>query len=236
MKLLRILVFVPLLFTFTSCEDFLNTIEDPQLSNSEVIAGLKEALNIGTDNSVGLASAVDGFLQNDLIKIPIPPEAEVVADVLVNALGNVGQAAVDEFIVKLNRTAEDASSKATPIFKDAITGITIQDGFDILFGADNEATMYLQDNTFNELIGAFKPDVETSLNTVGLDNAWEDVATLYNNIPFVDPVNVDLAQYTTEMATEGLFKLIEKEELKIREDPIARVTDLLEKVFGELDE
>jgi len=236
MKYLRFLFIIPFIVSITACDDFFTGIEDPSLNNATVIEGLKEALNIGTDNSVGVASVVDGFLGNDLIRIPIPPEAEVVRNVLENIPGGVGEALVQEFIVKLNRTAEDASSKATPIFKDAITDITIQDGFDILFGADNEATMYLSDNTFDALTGAFKPDVENSLNTVGLDNAWEDVTTLYNTIPFVDPVNVDLSQYVTDMATEGLFKLIEKEELKIREDPVARVTDLLSRVFGELDE
>ncbi len=234
MKYLKFLFFIPLFFALSSCDELGSVLDDDGLSNEEVIAGLREALEVGTDNSVNLASAVDGFLGNELIRIAVPPEAQGVANFVAGL--PLGDVLVDEFITQLNRAAEDASTKAKPIFVDAITGITIEDGFDILFGADNAATQYLSDNTYSSLVSTFKPDVESSLNNFGVQNAWSDVITAYNTVNILNPVEEeDLAQYATEKATDGIFKLIEVEELKIREDPVARVTDLLEKVFGELD-
>jgi len=205
------------------------------LSNTDVIAGLKEALSLGATNAVKKVNVADGFLKNELIKIALPKEAQKVADVLTKNLGPIGEKVVNDFVVKLNRTAEDASAKAKPIFISAVKNITIQDGFSILKGADNEATQYLKGKTYNKLVTAFKPDIETSLNKVKLNDAWRKVTNLYNKIPGAKPVEVDLAQYTTDQATAGLFKLIEVEEKKIRKDPAARVSDILKKVFSTLD-
>jgi len=205
------------------------------LSNTDIIAGLKEALTVGTTNSVKKVNLKDGFLKNELIKIALPKEAQKVADVLTKTLGPIGEKAVNDFVVKLNRTAEDASAKAKPIFINAVKDITIQDGLAILKGADNEATQYLKGKTYNKLVTAFKPDIKQSLNKVKLNDAWSKVTNLYNKIPGAKPVEVDLAQYTTTQATDGLFKLIAVEEKKIRKDPVARVSDILKKVFSTLD-
>jgi len=220
-------------------DDVLNTIENAVgengLSNADVISGLREALKVGTNKSVSKVNIADGFLKNNLIKIPLPKEAEKVADVLQKTLGPIGEKAVNEFVVKLNRAAEDASAKAKPIFVKAITDITIQDGFNILKGNDNAATQYLKGKTYTNLVTSFKPNIQQSLNKVKLNDAWKKVSNLYNKIPGTKPVEVDLAQYTTTQATDGLFKLIEVEEKKIRKDPKARVNDILKKVFSTLD-
>jgi len=244
MKNIKIILFTLTVIAFTGCSALKElgvdkvlpgVLSEDGLSNADVISGLKEALTVGATNSVKNVNVTDGFLKNELIKIALPKEAEKVADVVTKTLGPIGKKAVNDFVVKLNRTAEDASAKAKPIFVNAVKDITIQDGFTILKGADNEATQYLKGKTYNKLISAFKPDIETSLNKVKLNNAWFKVTNLYNKIPGTKPVEVDLAQYTTTQATNGLFKLIEVEEKKIRKDPGARVTDLLKKVFSTLD-
>ena len=232
MKKYRSLFLVPaLLFTF-ACESLTDGLTD-----EEVVAGLKQALEVGTDTSVVTAHAADGYFSNPLIKIPFPPEATNVMNTVSNItlLGQpIGQTAVDGFVLKLNRAAEDAADEAGPIFINAITGMTIADGLDILMGADDAATNYLNSATYSSLKTTFQPNVETSLNTVGAQDAWTQVTTLYNTVSS-NPVNTDLADYTTRKALVGLFTLIAGEELKIRTDPAARVTDLLSKVFAEQD-
>lgn len=215
-----------------ACEEL-----DNGLTDEEVVAGLKEALRVGSDSSVTTAHQQDGYFLHPVNKIPFPPESNNVMTTVSNItlLGQpVGQTAVDGFILKLNRAAEDAADEALPIYLNAITNMTVVDGMNILMGADNAATEYLKTNTYSDLKTAFRPDVENSLNTVGAQAAWEDVTTMYNTVSS-NPVNTDLADYTTGKALDGLFYLISEEELKIRKDPTARVTDILVKVFGELD-
>lgn len=226
-KFRYLLLLLAMSFTFSACELF-----EAGLTDEEIVDGLKEALKIGTENSVEDARQTDGYNGNSRIRIPFPEDAAIIETTLRNAGFNF---IVDELITKLNRAAEDAADKATPIFVDAITNMTITDGLEILQGNDDAATRYLETNTYDQLKTTFKPDIETSLNTVGANNAWTTVTTTYNSIPFVQPANTDLADYTTGKALDGLFVLIADEELKIRQDPAARVTDLLKKVFAEQD-
>lgn len=199
------------------------------LTNDEVIRGLKEALNVGTNNSSSAASKVDGFYKNPLITIPFPPEAEKVKNTVIN-LGMQKQ--VDEFVMTMNRAAEEASKEAAPVFLNAISTMSIQDGFGILKGADNAATQYLQNKTSAELTAKFSPIVKNAIDKVEVTKYWNPIITTYNKIPTVEKQNPNLEQYITARALEGLFKLIAGEEKKIRTDPVARVTDLLKKVFG----
>ncbi len=199
------------------------------LTNSEVIAGLKEALTVGTNNSARSASKVDGFWKNDLIKIPFPPEAQKVKE-KVTDLGIESQ--VQKFEETMNRAAEEAAKGAADIFVGAVKEMTIADGFAILKGEENAATQYLRDKTTSKLKGKFRPVVESATEKVSLTKYWNPVITTYNKIPFVEKKNPDLNGYITDRAVEGLFKLIEIEEKKIRKDPIARVTDILKRVFG----
>lgn len=199
------------------------------LSNSDIIAGLKEALNVGSKNAGSLASKVDAYYKNPALFIPFPPEAKKIQETLVN----IGQKKlVDDFTLTVNRAAEDAAKEAAPIFINAVKAMSINDGLSILNGSNDAATKYLKANTQAELIKKFKPIIENSLSKVNATKYWETIITTYNKVPLVTKMNPDLAAYTTQKAIDGLFILVANEELKIRQDPAARVSDILKKVFG----
>jgi len=200
-----------------------------KLTNDEIIQGLKSALEVGAKNSASRTSAVDGFFKNPGIKIPFPPEADKVRGTVVK-LGMQSQ--VDKFVLTLNRAAEEAAKEAAPIFLSAIKGMSIGDGLNILKGEDNAATTYLKGRTSSELTGKFQPVVQKAIEKVEVTKYWNPIITTYNKAPFVKQMNPDLEAYVTEKAIEGLFVLIAEEELKIRKDPMARVSDILRKVFG----
>lgn len=229
MKKLHLLFLVPFAAStaFISCESV--TLED-LLGNDDIVAALKEALNIGTDTAVSQGSVIDGYLLNPDISILFPEEAGIVQTVVGAIPG--GDVLIDEFVVSLNRAAEDAADEAKPIFKDAILGISFDDAMGILNGADTSATNYLRLNTFTSLYDAFKPDIQNSLEGVGAQQAWTEVIDLYNTIPFTEDVNTDLADYTTNRGLDGLFWLVGQEEIKIRTDIEHQVTELLQDVFG----
>lgn len=211
-------------------KDINNTVSGGgSLSNADIIKGLKEALTVGSRNSANKASVTDGYFKNTLIKIPFPKEAEKVEST-VRSLGMNKQ--VDDFVMSLNRAAEDAAKKAAPVFVNAITKMTINDGVSILKGNNDAATQYLKRTTSTELKNQFKPIVQTSLNTVQVTKYWTPVISTYNKIPFVTQMNPNLEEYVTQKAIDGLFTLVAQEELKIRKDPAARVSDILKKVFG----
>jgi hypothetical protein len=206
----------------------------PQLTNQEVISGLKEALSVGIKNSVNLTSVTDGFLKNTAIRLPFPPDALKVRQKALD-LGMSGQ--VDKFETTLNRAAEEAVKEALPIFTNAITSMTISDGFAILNGGNGAATRYLKEKTTAQLTSAFRPRVEAAISKVQLTQYWEPIINKYNGAMTLtggQKLNPDLNQFVTERAIAGLFIMVEKEENKIRLDPMARVTDILKKVFGSL--
>ncbi|NNC84064.1 MAG: DUF4197 domain-containing protein [Flavobacteriales bacterium] len=205
------------------------------LTNQEVIAGLKEALNVGIDIATAKASAVDGFNADPRIHIPFPEDAIKVKNT-VEDLGLGPQ--VDQFVVTLNRAAEEASKEAAPIFLNAILEMSIQDGFEILRGDQNAATLYLRDKTYDKLYDTFKPKVQNAVDKVQVGENWTPLANAYNTATYFtggERVDPDLNNYVTVEAIDGLFLLLAAEEVKIRENPAARVTDLLKKVFGTLD-
>lgn len=198
------------------------------LSTSEIAAGLKEALRVGTDTASKQLSTVNGFFANAAIKILMPPEAKKVE----NTLRDVGMGrVVDNAILSMNRAAEDAAQFAGPIFWNAIKNMSISDAIGILRGGDFAATDYLKAQTTRELTNAFRPVIEKSLEKVDATKYWKDVFSVYNRFSAA-PVNTDLHAYVTEKALEGIFYEIGKEEQKIRKDPAARVTDILKKVFA----
>jgi hypothetical protein len=199
------------------------------LSNDEVVKGLREALTIGSGNASGNASKRDGFLKNNLIKIPFPKEAKVV-ETKARQIGMGSQ--VDKFVTTMNRAAEEASKEATPVFVNAIKTMTITDGISILRGGDNAATTYLKGRTTAELTNKFSPIVKKAINKVELTKYWKPIINGYNRIPGVKKQNPDLDRYVTEKTLEGLFTLLGQEEAKIRKDPVAQVTNLLRRVFG----
>lgn len=199
------------------------------LTNEEVVQGLREALNVGTNNSTASASKPDGYYKNPLVFIPFPPEAEKIKNTVVS-LGMTKQ--VQDFEMSLNRAAEEAAKTAAPVFLDAIKAMSIQDGFSILKGADNAATDYLKNKTSADLTVKFTPIIKAAIQKVDVTKYWKPIITKYNKVPGVQKQNPDLEQYITARALEGLFKLIAGEEKKIRTDPLARVSDILKRVFG----
>ncbi len=211
-----------------------NTNTTPQLTNTEVISGLKEALNVGIKNSVNLTSVTDGFLGNAAIRLPFPEDAIKVKQKALD-WGLSGQ--VDKFETTLNRAAEEATKEALPIFVDAITNMSISDGFAILNGGDGAATKFLKDQTTAKLVAAFSPKVEAAIAKVKLTEYWNPIITKYNSAMTLtggEKLNPDLNKYVTEKAIAGLFHMVEQEENKIRKDPMARVSDILQKVFGSI--
>lgn len=202
-------------------------------SSLEIGSGLKQALEIGISTGANRLSAKDGYLGNALIKVLLPPEAQKVEATLRN-LGLGGM--VDKTIESINRGAEKAAKEAAPIFVSAIKSMTISDASSILLGGNKEAaTSYLKSSTSNQLTSAFTPVIERSLNEVHATKYWSEMITRYNQIPFIEKVNPDLTAYVTDKALDGLFKMVAKEELKIRDNVGSRTTDLLQKVFGYAD-
>lgn len=202
----------------------------PALSNDEIIQGLREALSVGTNNSTALASKADGYLKNARLFIPWPEEAKDMRAKLIK-LGM--QKKVEEFETSLNRAAEEAAKKAAPVFIDAITKMSISDGLSILNGNDTAATNYLRKTSYTPLYTQFLPVVKEAIEKVKVTAYWNPLVTKYNKIPGVKKQNPDLNDYVTKKAANGLFLLVSDEETKIRKDPMARVTDLLKKVFGQ---
>lgn len=206
-----------------------NSLFGTSLSSSDIAAGLKEALTVGIDKGSAQASATDGYFKNPLIKILFPPEAQKV-ETQLRKLGFNKQ--VDEFELSLNRSAEDAAKKAKPIFIKAITQMTIPDAVNILRGDSTAATQYLRKTSGNELVTAFTPIIDSTLKKNSATKYYADLVGIYNQLPFVQKVNPNLTQYATNKAVDGLFVLVAQQEKSIRENPQARITDLLKKVFS----
>ncbi len=228
-KLCWLLLLIPFLSCTTlqqATGSLPGTTGDP--SQSQIVQGLKQALTIGTQNSTNRLSTVDGFFADAAIKILMPPEAQDVEKTLRQfGLGSL----VDQAILSLNRAAEDAAKSATPIFTNAIKQMTISDALGILQGGDFAATNYFKKKTTPSLTAAFSPVIAKSLNKVDATKYWSDVFTTYNKFA-TKKVPTDINAYVTQKAIDGIFYQVGLEEQKIREDPAARITDLLKQVFG----
>ena len=222
-----------LFISFISCTTLQQTTGTLPTGNNnptqaQIVQGLKQALAIGTQNSTSRLSVVDGFFADAAVKILMPPEAQQVEKTLRQfGLGSL----VDKTILSLNRAAEDAAKSATPIFTNAIKQMTINDALSILQGGDFAATNYFKEKTTASLTAAFKPVIDQSLNKVDATKYWSDLFTTYNKFA-TKKVPADLSAYVTQKAIDGIFYEVGLEEQKIRQDPTARVTDLLKKVFG----
>lgn len=199
------------------------------VTNADIAAGLKEALNKGIEQEVSKLTATDGFYKNEMVKILLPAELQKV-DAGLRKIG-LGSLA-DEGLKMMNRAAEDAVKEATPIFVSAVKNMTFTDARNILLGADNSATAYLQTATTTQLYAKFNPVVTASFSKVGADRVWKDIITRYNSIPLVTKVNPDLNDYVTDKALEGVFKMIAVEEKDIRNNIASRTSTLLQRVFA----
>ncbi|MCH9646765.1 MAG: DUF4197 domain-containing protein [Deltaproteobacteria bacterium] len=198
------------------------------LDEATVDRGLREALRLGTRRAVDRTSAVDGFLANELIRLYLPEDLQRMADTL-RQIGFRRQ--VDQLEVTMNRAAERASGEAVDVFIDAISAMSLRDVFGILRGGETAATDYLYSRTHDSLRGRFEPIVETKMSEVGLYQQYNRLSATYNALPLGQKPAVDLTDYITQEALDGLFEILGEEERRIREDPIARTTELLRRVF-----
>ncbi len=198
------------------------------LSTSEIVSGLKEALSLGAQKSSDKLSATDGFFKDAAVKILLPEQVRnVESKMRMLGLGKM----VDNAELSLNRAAEDASKAAAPIFLSAIKKMTVTDAVNILRGSDTAATSYLRRTTSAELINAFMPVIEESLKKVDATKYWKDVFNTYNKFSSA-PVDTDINSYVTNKALNGIFYYVAQEEVGIRKNPAQRVSDILKKVFG----
>lgn len=234
------LFFILSLFTM-SCTELNDVLEETGLTEQEVVDGLKSALTVGTDTSVTVLSAVNGYLGDDLVKILLPDEASVIVTNIAKVPG--GNLLIEKTIEAINRSAEDAAPEAKDIFVSAITNITIEDGFAILNGGNDAATAYLKSQTLTALTAAFEPKISTSLNktlvgNVSAESAYSDLIKAYNTASlngalFPKVTTNSLTEHTTNKALDGLFVKVAIEEENIRTKASHRVNDILQKVFGE---
>lgn len=223
--------------TLVSCDQAtlnraLKTVLSGEITVADAAAGLKEALNIGISKGADALSKQDGYFKS-AYKILLPPEARKITDKLKNVPGfsNVENVILE----KINRGAEDAATKAKPIFMGAIRQMTFNDAMGILMGEKNAATAYLQRTTYQPLYNEFNPVIVSSLDKFQARKYWADAVNAYNKIPFVEKANPDLDDYVTKEALKGLFSMVEKEELNIRTNISARTSDLLRRVFAKQD-
>lgn len=238
------LVPIALFLSVSSC-DILNQVMkqvNVPLTQEEAVKGLKSALKVGTDTAVKQLTKTNGFYADALVKLSLPPEAQVIIK-NVSKIPLVGNALVTETEKLINKAAEDAAKKAGPIFTNAITSMSISDALNLVKGSDSSATAYLRSKTYSQLFNSFKPVVEQSLKKnliagISAESSYKSLVDKYNKVASIPlsgltPVtNNSLTNYTTNKALQGLFKKVAAEEKDIRNDPMARVNDVLKKVFG----
>ena len=199
------------------------------LSGDTIIAGLREALSVGTRNTVSQTSRAGGYSQNPAIRIPMPEKLQGVA----STLRKVGLGAqVDEFENRMNAAAESAAAEAAPVFVDAIRGMTFEDARGILKGGNTAATEFFQRKTSDDLRRRYAPIVTAQMQQLGVVRQYDDLIGRYNSIPLVSKKTLKIEDYVTDQALKGLFLVLGEEEKKIRQDPAARTTELLRQVFG----
>ncbi len=199
------------------------------LDDKTAVAGLREALAVGTKNAVRSVSKADGYLGNRMIKILLPDNLQKVVDVAAR-LGFQQQ--VDSLVVSMNRAAEAAAPQAADLFAQAIREMTFDDARGILQGGDTAATAFFREKTSTRLYETFKPVVAAKMAKVGVAQAYRELMEPVSKVPFLKAESADLDHYVTNKALDGLFLMIGEEEKKIRTDPAARVTGLLKTVFG----
>ena len=250
MKIIRSLTLVLSILLF-GCAEVMQlaqqTLEsDAPLTKTEIIAGLKEALVTGTNNSASILGAKDGYYKDELVKIMLPPEAAIIVENASKVPG--GEKLIDDVLLHINRAAEDAAKQAAPIFVSSIKNITINDAMGILKGDDNAATSYLRENTYDQLFALYRPKIKASVEKelaggISTKESWDTLVGKWNQVAgsFIgqtaglEKVDTQLEDYLTAKALDGVFLKIADEEKQIRKDPAARVTSLLKKVFGSLD-
>jgi hypothetical protein len=246
---IRTLVFATLVLVVSGCAELMNVLQSVSpipLTEEEVVNGLKEALMTGAKNSAQRLAAENGYYGDEAIKILLPDDAKMILDNISRLPG--GDKLVQDVILRINRAAEDAAKEVAPVFVNSVKQMTIKDAFNILNGADNAATVYLKSTTYTELYALYKPKIQASTEKkivgnistkeswVALTGKWNSLAnSVAGRLANLKPVNSDLDDYLTNRALSGMFMKVEGEELKIRKDVSARISPVLQRVFGSLD-
>lgn len=270
----KALLFVVLLSFFcVSCSDITSVLasifggdsdSDSAFTNAEAVQAMRAALNVGIEDASGVLSNSDtgyyyrseenGFTGDAMLKILLPDEADKILDNMDKVLSYVGgqdviDDLVEDVVLGLNRTAEDAAKDAVPIFATAIKDMTVADGINIVRGEDDAATKYLKDNTYDDLLVLYSAKIDESLDKpllgdISTNTAWENLKSTYNTavekynttvgvvtgtVPLLE---VDLSDHATEKALDGLFYMVAQEEAEIRENPLDYASDIIKKVFG----
>lgn len=246
----KIAAFALSVMVFTGCAELQNILQTASavkpLTEGDIIGGLKEALTIGARKAAERLAAENGYYGDAAVRIPLPDEAKVIIENIGRIPG--GEQLIENVIISINRAAEDAAREVAPVFAGAVTQMTITDGYNILHGADNAATLYLRSTTWNDLYSLYRPKISVSTNRkiiagVSAQESWTTLTDKWNTVANsvagrlagFKPVNTNLDDFLTRKALDGVFLKLEGEELKIRKEVSARVTPLLEKVFGSLD-
>ena len=246
----RITVIILSVFLFTGCAELTQILQTAstvqELTEADVISGLKEALITGAKNAAGRLSSEGGYYSDMAVKIPLPDEAKTIVENVSKIPG--GEKLLEDVVLSINRAAEDAAKEVAPIFVNSVTQMTVTDAFGILRGADNAATQYLVKTTYNELYNLYRPKISVSTNKeivagISAQESWTTLTGKWNTIANsiagrlagFKPVTTDLDDFLTKKALDGMFLKVEGEELKIRKEVSARVTPILQKVFGSLD-
>lgn len=246
----RYFIIISILFLLSvGCAELMNVVQTTAvvpLTEDDVVKGLKEALSVGARNSADKLSMENGYYGDPAVKILLPDEAKTIIDNISKIPG--GDKLVEDVVLRINRAAEDAAREVAPIFLSSITQMTIKDAFNILRGADNSATVYLRNTTYDELYSLYKPKIRMStekdiVGNISTKDSWNTLTGRWNTfansvagkLAGMKPVNTDLDDFLTNKALQGMFSRVETEELKIRKEVSARVTPLLKRVFGSLD-
>lgn len=200
-----------------------------QLTDSDIIAGLKDALRVGSGDVVRQLGRKDGFNADPKIHIPLPENMQRVK----SALSAVGLGSMmDDLELRLNRAAETATPKAKRIFINAIKAMSIRDARGILEGPDDAATQYFRGKMSKPLSREMRPVVQKALSEAGAVQAYDSVMGKYRDLPFVPDVKADLTQHVLDLGLDGIFHYMAEEEAAIRKNPAKRTTEILRKVFG----
>jgi hypothetical protein len=227
----RILLAGFFILSLGSCDVLTNLPQtSTTITQTEAAQAIREALDQGTGKGIGFLNKPDGFFGNETYKLFLPPDAKKIE----NTLRQVGFASlVDKAILQINRAAEDAVGSARPIFLEAISQMTIADAINIVKGPRDAATQYFRDKTTEKLVAAFLPLIKSSLDKFNATKYYSDLVTTYNNFPTtLNKINPDLPSYVVGKAVDALFDQIAQEEVNIRNNPVARTTEILKKVFG----
>ena len=249
----KIILSLVTLLLFTGCLSTVSTviddlmIQDVPLTEAEVARGLKEALSNGAEHAVSVLGKTDGYYGNPVLQLLLPPEADAVIENINRIPG--GEKLLEDLILRINRSAEEAASRSVPIFKDAIREMTILEAFEILQGDDDAATKYFINKSYYQLVSLYEPTLNDALDQdliggISANDTWYTLQDLYNSmaeslvgkLADLTVVEIDLSLYLTEKALDGIFLKVAEEEKAIRENPVKRISEILQRVFGSIDQ